>query len=66
MSKETTSENGRSSETLDKDENTKLINLMKKTLKAQSRLLMAYRMGCCPPEWVFDMLKKARKAGLEI
>lgn len=50
----------------DYDETAKLVNLMQKTLKAQSRLLLAYRTGGKPQEWVFDTLEKARKAGLEI
>jgi len=47
-------------------EQEKLIVLLKKTLKAQSRLLVTYRTGGQPPEWVFNDLEKARKAGLEI
>ena len=42
------------------------IRLMKKTIKAQSRLLAAYRVGGQPPEWVFKALENARKAGLEV
>jgi hypothetical protein len=49
----------------DHGETVKLVNLMQKTLKAQSILIVAYRTGGKPPEWVFDTLKKARKAGLE-
>jgi len=50
----------------DHDETAKIVNLMQKTLNAQSRLLVAYRTGGKPPEWVFDAFKKAREAGLEI
>ncbi len=50
----------------DYEETSKLVKLMEKTLKAQSRLLVAYRMGGQPPEWVFGALEKARKAGLKI
>lgn len=31
----------------------KIIGLLEKTLKAQSRLLTAYRIGVKPPEWFF-------------
>jgi len=50
----------------DHDETCKLVTVMAKALKAQSILLVAYRTGGQPPEWVFDVLEKARKAGLEI
>jgi len=42
------------------------VKLMEKTIKAQSRLLAAYRVGRQPPEWVFKALDNARKAGLEV
>lgn len=44
----------------------KMIGLLEKIIKAQSRLLAAYRLGGKPPEWVFDTLQKARDAGIEI
>lgn len=44
----------------------KIIGLLEKTLKAQSRLLVAYRTGGSPPEWVFKTLDNAKKAGLEL
>lgn len=50
----------------DHDETAKIVRLMEKTLKAQARLLVAYRTGKPPPEWVFEAIKKARKAGLEV
>ncbi len=50
----------------DHDETSKLVNLMDEALKAQSRLLVAYRTGGHPPEWVFNALKKARETGLKI
>lgn len=50
----------------DYDKTAKIVALMNKALKAQSRLLAAYRTGGRPPEWVFDAIDKARKAGLEI
>lgn len=42
-----------------------LVNLMQKALKAQARLIAAYRTGGLPPEWVFDTLEKARKVGIK-
>ena len=50
----------------DHDETVKIITLMQKTIKAQSRMLSAYRTGGQPPDWVFDALEEGRKAGLEI
>ncbi len=44
----------------------KIIGLMEKTLKAQSRLLITYKVGGRPPEWVLNDLEKAQKHGLEI
>lgn len=38
---------------------------LKKVIKAQARLLVAYRIGGKPPEWVFDTIEKAQKAGIE-
>lgn len=48
----------------DHEETAKIVNLMTETIKAQSRLLIAYRIGKTPPEWVFNTLDKAKKAGL--
>ena len=42
----------------------KHIKLLEETIKAQSRLLVSYRLGGKPPEWVFKTLDKARKAGV--
>lgn len=50
----------------DHKETVKVVNLMTRVLKAQSRLLVAYRVGGQPPEWVFDAIKAARKSGIEI
>lgn len=44
----------------------KIIGLLEKTIKAQARLLFAYRVGGQPPEWVFDALDEAKVAGIEI
>lgn len=43
-----------------------IIGLLEAVIKAQSRLLICYRLGGRPPEWVFNTLDKARAAGLEI
>jgi len=43
----------------------KIIGLLEKTIKAQSRLLIAYRVGGKPPEWVFDTLEKAKENGVD-
>lgn len=43
----------------------KIIGLLEKTVKAQARLLVAYRVGGKPPEWVFDTLDKAREGGID-
>jgi septal ring factor EnvC (AmiA/AmiB activator) len=37
---------------------------LKKVIKAQERLLLSYRVGGRPPEWVFDVLAKAKDDGL--
>ena len=42
-----------------------IIGLLEKVIKAQSRLLVSYRVGGKPPEWVFDTLKKAREKGVD-
>ncbi len=50
----------------DHEATSELVNLMCEALRAQSRLLVAYRTGGHPPEWVFNALEKAREAGLKI
>ena len=42
------------------------IQLMEKTIKAQAKLLMCYRLGGKPPEWVFGTLDMARKNGMDV
>ena len=42
----------------------KIIGLLEKTIKAQSRLMVVYRVGGQPPEWAFDVLDKAKVAGI--
>lgn len=44
----------------------KIITLLEETIKAQSRLLTAYKMGGRTPEWVFDSLDRARKSGIDV
>jgi len=41
------------------------IKLLEKVVKAQSRLIVAYRLGSKPPEWVFDTLARAKKVGID-
>lgn len=48
------------------NEDQKRMKLLEKVIKAQSRLLAAYRVGGKPPEWVFDTLARAKKAGIEV
>jgi len=36
----------------------KEIAFLRKVIKAQERLLVCYRVGGQPPEWVFDIMKK--------
>jgi ribosomal protein S18 len=50
----------------DYKETIKIVNVMTKALKAQSRLLTSYRVGSQPPEWVFDAIKTAREFGIEM
>lgn len=38
---------------------------LKKLIKAQARLLVCYRVGGKPPEWVFDTIDKAHRAGID-
>ena len=37
------------------------IEFLKEVIKAQDKLLVCYRLGGQPPEWVFDKLAKARE-----
>lgn len=37
------------------------IQFLKEVIKAQDKLLVCYRLGGRPPEWVFDKLTKARE-----
>ena len=41
------------------------VDFLKKVIKAQARLLVAYRIGGRPPEWVFDTIEKAKINGIE-
>ena len=50
----------------DYDKIVEIVTLMQKIIKAQSQLLITYRTGGKPPGWVFDVLDKGRKAGLNI
>lgn len=50
----------------DHGETVKIVNLLNKTIKAQARLLADREIGRLSPEWVFDSLRKAQKAGLEV
>lgn len=43
----------------------KIIGLLEKVIKAQSRLLVAYRVGGKLPEWVFETLEKAKENGVD-
>lgn len=38
---------------------------LKKLIKAQARLLVCYRVGGQPPEWVFTTIEKAKAAGID-
>lgn len=44
----------------------KIIGLLESIIKAQSRLLVSYRVGGKPPEWVFDTLGKAKASGIDV
>jgi len=48
----------------DHDTTTRIVILMQKALEAQERLLISYRTGKQPAEWVFQAIKNIRKAGL--
>ena len=37
------------------------IQFLKEVIKAQNKLLICYRLGGQPPEWVFDKLAKAKE-----
>jgi hypothetical protein len=50
----------------DEKETINIVTLMQKVIKAQSKLLTAYRTGSKPPEWVFATLEKARAFGIEL
>lgn len=41
------------------------MKMLEKVIKAQARLLVSYRLGGKPPEWVLDTLAKAKKAGID-
>jgi hypothetical protein len=42
------------------------LGFLKQVIRAQARLLVAYRIGGGkPPEWVFDTIDKAKNAGIE-
>ena len=43
-----------------------IIGLLEKTIMAQSKLLVCYRIGKPPPEWVLDAIKKAKSQGVDI
>jgi len=43
---------------MDKD---KEIKFLRKVIKAQDQLLMCYKLGGQPSEWVFDIMAKFRK-----
>ena len=44
----------------------KIIGLLESVVKAQGRLLVSYRIGGRPPEWVFDTIEKARANGIDV
>jgi len=50
----------------DYDETIRVVNLMEKALKAQARLLAAYRSGGQPPEWVFCAIENVQKLGIKL
>ena len=43
-----------------------IIGLLEVIIRAQSRLLVSYRVGGTPPEWVFDTLDKAKANGIDV
>ena len=51
---------------LDLKETCKIFNIMEKAIMAQSRLLLAYRIGDNPPEWVFDAIDNVKNIGIKI
>ena len=48
------------------DETIRIFVLLQKALEAQARLLISYRIGRPPPEWVSKDIEKAREAGVKI
>ena len=50
----------------DAKETEKIVDMLLETIAAQSRLLISYRLGSKPPEWVFSTIQKAREKGLEV
>ncbi len=42
-----------------------IIGTLEKVIKAQSRLLISYRIGGKVPEWVFETLDKAKAEGVD-
>lgn len=43
----------------------KILKILLKVIKAQQAFLVSYRTGKRPPEWAFNDLEKARKAGVD-
>ena len=43
-----------------------IIGLLESVVRAQGRLLVSYRTGGRPPEWVFDVLEKAKGKGIDL
>lgn len=41
------------------------VDFLKTVIQAQARLLMAYRIGGQPPEWVFNVIEKAKLVGIK-
>ena len=41
------------------------VAFLRDVIKAQSRLLLAYRLKRPPPEWVHETIARAQKAGIE-
>lgn len=48
-----------------KEEMEAVIKILLKVIKAQQAFLIAYRVGKRPPEWAFNDLDRARKAGID-
>jgi len=47
------------------NEDQKRLKLLEKVVKAQARMLVAYRRNQNPPEWTFETLARAKRAGIE-